>query len=459
MQSKRKQLESIFMKGVQRAYPYDIIKKSISLEDNKLKIEMGKYELIEDLNNYKKIYVIGAGKATATMAKAIEEIVGKRIEKGFISVKYGHTENLKIIDYVEAGHPVPDENGLEAGKKILEIVKNADEDTLVITLISGGGSALLTYPYIYNKNGQDIEIKLEDMQDTTNSLLKCGAIINEINCLRKHLSAIKGGKLAKALYPAKSINLILSDVVGDRLDTIASGPTSPDDTNFEKMDRIIKKYEIRDNLPGSVLKIINKGLNGEIEETPKEGDKIFENTKNILIGTNYQSLKACENKAKSLGYHTIILSSQVVGEAKDVAKVLSGIAKDSNKHDLLGKKPLCVIAGGETTVTLTGDGKGGRNQEIALSYLAEIEKEPESYENIYFLSASTDGNDGPTDAAGAYADIDLFQKAKDADLSIDDYLKNNDSYNFFDKIDGLIKPGPTNTNVCDIQLILIESCE
>ncbi|TYB30807.1 MAG: glycerate kinase, partial [Candidatus Mcinerneyibacterium aminivorans] len=396
------------------------------------------------------------GKATATMAKAMEEILKDKITRGLISVKYGHTADLEKIEYIEAGHPVPDENGFNAGKKILDIAKNADKNTLVITLISGGGSALLTHPYVYD-NEEKIEIRLEDMQDTTNRLLKCGAIINEINCLRKHLSAIKGGKLAKALYPAKSINLILSDVVGDRLDTIASGPTSPDDTTFEEMDRIIKKYEIRDNLPRNVLKILEKGLKGDVEETPKEKDKIFKNTNNILIGTNYQSLQACANKASSLGYNSLIISSQIVGEAKDVAKVLAGIAKDSKKHDLLGDKPLCIIAGGETTVTLTGEGKGGRNQEIALSYLAEIEKEMDSFENIYFISASTDGNDGPTDAAGAYADIELFERSKEKDLSIDDYLKNNDSYHFFEEIDGLVKTGPTNTNVCDIHLILIEN--
>jgi hydroxypyruvate reductase len=457
MEPKRKHLESIFLEGVRRAYPYDIIKNSVSLKDNKLKINLEKYEIIENLEKYDKIYVIGAGKATATMAKAIEEILKNKIERGLISVKYGHTSDLKIIDYIEAGHPVPDENGFEAGKKILDIAKNADENSLVITLISGGGSALLTHPYVYEGEDEKINVRLEDIQDTTNRLLKCGAIINEINCLRKHLSAIKGGKLARALYPAKSINLILSDVVGDRLDTIASGPTSPDDTTFEEMERIIKKYEIRDNLPRNVLKILEKGLKKEVEETPKEGNRIFENTKNILIGTNYQSLLACKNKAKSLGYNTLILSSQVVGEAKEVAKVLSGIGKDAKKHDLLKEKPLCIIAGGETTVTLTGDGKGGRNQEIALSYLSEIEKEPDSYENMYFLSASTDGNDGPTDAAGAYADLDLFKKSKEKDLSIDDYLKNNDSYHFFEKIDGLIKTGPTNTNVCDIHLILIEN--
>lgn len=452
MNEKRETLKNIFMAGVNRANPYKILKNNVNLKNSTLTIDTPTNQYNFDLSKYKKIFIIGAGKATATMAKAIEEIFKNKIDKGFISVKYGHTENLNKIKIIEAGHPVPDDNSFKAAKKILNIAEKADEETLVITLISGGGSALMTHPI---KNDM-VEISLDDIQNTTEKLLECGAIINEINCLRKHLSEIKGGKLANALFPATSINLILSDVVGDRLDTIASGPTSPDEKTFQGMKSIIKKYEIENQLPKNVLKLLDLGLKNKIMETPGKDNKIFKNTTNILIGTNYLSLLDSKKESEKNSFNTIILSSQIIGEAKEVAKVFAGIAKDVKKNNLLGDKPLCIIAGGETTVTLKGNGKGGRNQEIALSFLSEIEKEPDAFEDIYFLSASTDGNDGPTDAAGAYADLDLLHNSKNKKLDITEYLKNNDSYNFFDSIDGLLKTGPTNTNVCDIHIILIK---
>ncbi|MCP4108090.1 MAG: glycerate kinase [Desulfobacteraceae bacterium] len=457
-------LKDIFMAGVERADPYKMMLRHLSLEDSILKIRTGqenrnRFYTDINLSDFSKLHVIGTGKATAKMAKAIEDIMGDRITQGVISVKYGHVEDLRQIRIIEAGHPVPDENSIKAALEISELSRKSDEKTLVITLISGGGSALMAYPFSTRfqagYQGQEIILSFKDKQETTRVLLECGAAINEINCVRKHLSGIKGGRLAKMIFPAASLNFILSDVVGDRLDCIASGPTTPDNSTFHDMLEIINKYDISGKLPENVKKILDSGLDRTVEDTPKQGDSAFKRVNNILIGTNYQSLQAAEKKAESLGFNTVILSSQVIGEAREAAKLLCGIAKDAGKRELLGKKPLCIIAGGETTVTLRGSGKGGRNQEMALSFLSEIENDPEGTQGIYFLSASTDGNDGPTDAAGAFASNEILDSANTKNLSVNEYLKNNDSYNFFDKAGFLLKTGPTNTNVCDLQLMLI----
>ncbi len=431
-----------------------MIKDHITLNNNKLEINFENYKKEIDIEKFSNIYILGSGKATAKMAKAIEEIISDRITKGFISVKYGHTEKLNIIKFIESGHPLPDENSVKAGKKIVQMAKQADDKTLIINLISGGGSALLLSPIGYEE--ENIKVTLDDFRSTTQVLLDCGATIKEINSIRKHISEIKGGKLTKLFYPATSFNFILSDVVGDRLDTISSGLTSHDDTTYQYAYRVINKYNIKDKLPHNVVKIIEAGLEGKIPETPKANDKCFSKVNNILIGTNYLSLLACEKKAVELGYNTIILSSQIIGEAKEIAKFYIGIAKECLRNDIPIKKPACIIAGGETTVTINGKGKGGRNQEMALSFLSEIEDEPHSYNGVIFISCATDGNDGPTDASGAIASLDILQEAKNKDLNVNEYLKNNDSYHFFDKIGFLFKTGPTNTNVGDIQILLVE---
>jgi hydroxypyruvate reductase len=299
-------------------------------------------------------------------------------------------------------------------------------------------------------------LTLEDKQATTKILLACGATIQEINCIRKHLSGIKGGRLAALAYPAESVNLILSDVVGDRLDSIASGLAVPDNSTYDEAIRLVNKYEIAGKLPPPAWKVLELGAAGKLPETPKKGDPVFGKVKNILIGSNYGALLAAEKKAKELGYNTVVLSSEVTGEAREAAKFYIGVGRDVLKHDLAVKKPACVIAGGETTVTLKGTGKGGRNQEMALSFLEEIESNPEGSEGIWFLAASTDGNDGPTDAAGAFADLEILAAGKKAGLSIQDSLSRNDSYHYYDKIGFLHKTGPTNTNVCDVQLVIVK---
>ena len=448
-------LKDIFLKAVESVKPYKVIKNSVKLENNTLTINNKSSKYTVDLKKYRNFIVIGAGKATASMAKAIEEILGGKITDGLISVKYGYTENLQIIKQIEAGHPIPDENSVIAGKKIFKIANKADENTVIINLISGGGSALLSYPFEGTIDGNRIILTLKDLQKTTELLLSSGATIDEINCIRKHISMIKGGKLSEISYPALQINLILSDVVGDRLDSIASGLTTWDTTTFRDAYNTLMKYNLINRIPKNVKKIIELGLNSIIEDTLKRDNPIFKKVHNFIIGSNYNALLAAKKEALKLGYRTIVLTSRVTGESKEIAKFYSAIATEITKHNIPILKPACIISGGETTVTIKGNGKGGRNQEMALSFLLDILKSPDDYKGVFFLAASTDGGDGPTDAAGAFASLDVFEASNNLGLNPETYLKNNDSYNFFNKTGFLFKTGPTNTNVCDIHIIIV----
>jgi len=427
----------------------------MTLKGKILSVRTDEETLEWDLSRYRQVLVLGAGKATAKMALAVEEILGDRITRGVIAVKPGHTENLKRIEMIMAGHPVPDAGSVQAGSTLAALCREADEKTLILNLISGGGSALLSFPYAWRDGEGSHELTLEDKQGTTRVLLACGANIQEINCIRKHLSGIKGGRLAQLAYPAESVNLILSDVVGDRLDSIASGLAVPDDTTYQEAMGLVQKFGIARELPPPALKVLQMGAEGKLPETPKQGDPVFGRVKNILIGSNYGALLAARRRAEELGYNTVVLTAEVTGEAREAAKFYIGIARDVLKHELAAKKPACIIAGGETTVTLKGKGKGGRNQEMALSFLSEIEANPAGSRGIHFLAASTDGNDGPTDAAGAFADMEILDIGKKAGLSIQDYLARNDSYHYYDRIGFLHKTGPTNTNVCDVQITII----
>ena len=456
-------LQEIFMRGVERVKPYNIIKNSIRLDGNILIIKGNKNSYRFNLEEFQSVIVIGTGKATASMAKAVEEILGGKISEGLISVKYGYTEDLGIIKQIEAGHPIPDKSSLKAAKQIFNIIKNANEKTLIINLISGGGSALLSYPFegtiVGRTDGKTDSIKiaitLEELQKTTEFLLESGATIDEINCIRKHISMIKGGRLARVAYPALQINLILSDVVGDRLDSIASGLTAWDTTTYIDAYNILVKYNLSDRIPENVLKVIKAGIEGKIEETVKKGDIIFSRVNNFIIGSNYDALLAAKKRATELGYNSIILTSRVTGESKEIAKFYSAIAVDLANRKTVSHLPACIISGGETTVTIKGNGKGGRNQEMVLSFLITILKAPEDFENVYFLAASTDGGDGPTDAAGAFASLEVLEASKNLGLNPEEYLEKNDSYNFFNKLGFLFKTGPTNTNVCDIHIIIV----
>lgn len=435
----RSNAAKIFHKGLQAVEPGSAIKRSCKLEGDHLFIGNRKY----NLSGIKNIFVTGAGKATAPMAATIEDILGENITRGIINVKYGHTANLNCIRLIEAGHPVPDENGMQGTDEILKLAESAKKDDLVLCLISGGGSALLVLP----AKG----ITLKDKQDTIKILLSCGATIHEINTIRKHISEIKGGRLAKAAYPAGMASLILSDVVGDDLDVIASGPSVPDPSTFAESMKILKKYKITNNLPKVVVSHIKKGASGKVSETPKEGDKIFKNTHNLIIAGNMDAIKAAGQESKKMGYKTLVLSSMIEGETRDVAKVHTAIAKEILKTGNPIPPPACIISGGETTVNITGSGFGGRNQEFVLAAAIDIAER----KKIVVLSAGTDGGDGPTDAAGAIADTNTFKRAESMGLNPLDFLLNNDSYHFFKQLDDLLITGPTNTNVMDLRIIIV----
>nr|WP_320190911.1 glycerate kinase [uncultured Desulfobacter sp.] len=444
-------LKAIYNAAIKRVDPYAMIQSRVTLDNNTLKIRLDNQEKSLCLEKLKTIYVLGAGKATAPMAKAMEEILGPRLSGGLISVKKGHTDTLNKIKMIEAGHPVPDENSRSAAQQIIDIAAKADETTLFINLISGGGSALLACPGEYG----EASITLADKQKTTQALLACGAEINEINRVRKQLSGIKGGKLARHMYPATSINLILSDVVGDDLSAIASGPTAPDFTTFAQTIGIVKKYGLSTTLPPRVAKIFESNEMQQTPQDPISDDLIFSKVDNILLGNNLSALNAARQQAEILGYNTLVLSSRITGEAREIARVFYGMAQDIALGNLPPQPPVCVLAGGETTVTLKGNGKGGRNQEMALSFLQALEAAPAGIENIFFLSGATDGNDGPTDAAGAFASQAVLKAGKKAALDINEYLGNNDSYTYFDQAGYLFRPGPTNTNVCDLQILIV----
>jgi len=439
LQNLRADALDIFQAGLHSVNSFSAVQKHFSLEKEVLTVNGITYPLGE----YNNIYVLGTGKATAAMAQAVEEVLLKRITSGFINVKYGHMRPLKYITVHEAGHPVPDDAGIQGSKQIVRLLKSAGERDLIIFLISGGGSALLPSPVP--------GLTLRDLQKTTQTLLEVGANIDEINIIRKHLSRLKGGRLAKLAYPATLIALILSDVVGDHLGSIASGPTAPDESTYFTCKHIIDKFAIGGKIPKQVFDFLVSGQNGKEEETLKSGDPVFQRVQNLIIGSNTQAVKEAKRRADTLGYKSLILSTSMEGEAKEVARIHASIAKEiiSTKNPL--PPPACVISGGETTVTIRGHGLGGRNQEFALAAAIEID----GLDNTVILSCGTDGTDGPTDAAGAVVDGQTLNRAKQNQMDAENYLLDNDSYHFFKALDDLIFTGPTFTNVMDIRLIMV----
>ncbi len=392
----------------------------------------------DDLDRYERIFVVGAGKAGGTMARAVEQFLGPRISAGCVNVKDGDTAKTQRIELRPCGHPVPDERGLNGAKRIETICLEAEEKDLVICLLSGGASALTPYP--------SPPITLAEKQETTRLLLACGATIHEINAVRKHISAIKGGQLARAASPAHVLSLILSDVVGDDLDVIGSGPTAPDASTFQSAFAVLEKYELRDRVPARVRERLRNGAT----ETPKAADPLFENVENIIVGSNQKSLASAARQAKEIGYRTLILSSSIQGETQDVARMHAAIARQIRLHGQPVRPPACIISGGETTVTMSNgsSGKGGRNQEFALAAALEIA----GLEDVLIFSAGTDGSDGPTDAAGAMADGATIARAH---LDAAEALAGHDAYPFFQDTGDLVVTGSTGTNVMDLHLILV----
>jgi glycerate-2-kinase len=391
----------------------------------------------------KKITSVAFGKAACSMAKGAEELLGDIITQGIIITKYGHCserDSLKKMTVFEAGHPVPDAEGVRGTEEVVKRLQKRDDKTAVLCLISGGGSALLVSPL----EG----ISLDDKQKTTHLLLSSGADIHELNTVRKHISKVKGGRLAQIAFPSPVISLILSDVIGDNLDVIASGPTSPDSSTYHDAVQVIRKYGLEDKIPRNILDVLHKGKKGLVPETPKDEDPVFQHTKNIIIGSNRIAIDEVKRTAYEIGFDVILLSTEMKGEARDMGKWL-GLKAREMKNRI--RKPMCLLSGGETTVTVRGNGKGGRNAELALAFALEIE----GLEGVSLLSAGTDGNDGPTDAAGAIADGKTIAGAREKGLDPQQFLDNNDSYTFFKKTGGLFITGPTGTNVMDLQIVIL----
>ena len=380
--------------------------------------------------------IIGGGKASGAMAKALEDAWDGPLD-GVVVTRYGYRLPTERLEVVEAAHPVPDQAGREAAKRIFEAVQGLTEDDLVLALISGGGSALLAAP----AEG----ISLEDKQAVNKALLASGATISEMNTVRKHLSAIKGGRLARAAYPANVVALMISDVPGDDASIIASGPTVPDPSTNADAIAIVEKYKI--NLPPAVRKVLDT-----IEETPKPGDKCFERVENIMIATPQASLEAAAAVAREAGITPLILGDSIEGESRDVGLVHAGIARQCALRGQPAEPPCVLISGGETTITLTGTGKGGPNTEFLLSLAIALDGLP----NVYALAGDTDGVDGSEDNAGALIYPDTLKRAEAAGISAKAMLANNDPYTFFKGIGDLLETGPTMTNVNDLRLIFID---
>ncbi len=437
-------LKEIYSAGIKAVDPQRAVENHLLSEDGKIVLISDGERIKEfDTEEFSRIFVVGAGKATAPMAKAVEKILGSRITAGYISVKTGYVEELDIIELIEASHPIPDENSRAGAAKIKQMLEEADENDLVISLISGGGSALMSLP--------PESITLDQKKEVTGLLLKSGATIHEMNAIRKHLSLVKGGNLAKAAYPATVINLMISDVVGDNMDVIASGPFVPDTSGFSECFDYFQKYHLQNRVAPEIMDHIKAGMKGEIEEHPGPDSPVFKKVNNLIIASNIIALKAAKIQAEKLGYNSIILSSFIEGDTRDAAVWHSRIAREVCSSGNPADVPACIISGGETTVMVEGEGLGGRNTEFVMNAVPEIA----GFDNITVASIGTDGTDGPTDAAGAFADGKTLKRADAAGIKIRKYMAENDSYHFFEELDTLIKTGPTKTNVMDMRIFLI----
>ncbi len=441
----REQAKALFQAAVDRVNPYEAVRRFVRLEGTSLVLgSRNQKKVTLDLDRFRRIFLVGGGKATAPMARAMEDLLGERVNGGIIVVKYGFAENLSFTEIFEAGHPLPDFNGVNGTGKILDLLEKLGTEDLIFSLISGGGSALLPQPANH--------ISLAEKQTLTKGLLECGASIDEINTVRKHISSSKGGQMARASFPATTVNLMLSDVVGDKMDVIASGPFVPDLSSFEDAVKIFEKYKLKD-LPESIRTYVKLGCEHAVPETPKVGDPIFDRVFNFIIGSNVLALEAAREAAQGMGYHTLVLSSSIEGETRDVALVHAAIAREIISTGNPVSPPACIISGGETTVTIRGTGLGGRNQEFCLAAATAIGDLPS---RVVILSGGTDGNDGPTPAAGAIVDPLTVRKGEGMGMNAMDYLVENDAFHYFKKIDQLLMTGPTKTNVMDVRIILVK---
>lgn len=434
----RRDAAAILEAALRAADPREAVRRFVRLEGDTLRVGGVHY----DLRGVRRVLVIGFGKASASMALGLEDVLGDRIAGGLVVVKHGHVSDLRRVEIVEASHPLPDRDGEEGARRLVEILRDATSEDLVLCVISGGGSALLPLP-------ADC-LTLEDEIAATDLLLGSGATIVEVNTVRKHLSGVKGGRLAAVAWPAQVAVLVLSDVIGNRLDAIASGPFAADPTTYSDALEILCRYDLGERVPQTVLRHLRRGESGEIPETPKPGGPVFERVKTSVIGSVVQAAEAAQIEAAARGYASVILSTSVEGEAREVGRVVGALAKEERDYGRPAPRPACLILGGETTVTVRGSGRGGRNQELALAASIALD----GCEGTLVVAFATDGTDGPTDVAGAVAAGDTIRRARKRGLDARRYLADNDAYTFFDGLGELLRTGPTNTNVNDLVVVM-----
>ena len=432
----RSDAAAIFTAAVEAVDPANAVMRHARENGNVLEIAGRTYSLAD----FRRVFVIGAGKAAVPMAQAMEALLGEWLSGGIVVTKYGQALPLQKIRVIEAAHPIPDLAGLEGARQLAGIARQATVHELIFFLVSGGASALLPYPI----DG----LTLAEKQTVTLLLLRSGATIRETNAGRRHLSQIKGGKLARMAYPAQAVTLILSDVIGDRLENIGSGPTAPDPSRYADCLEIIRKYHLQESIPAAALTILERGSRGEIAETVKVDDLVFAKVQNVIVGSNRLATEAARSYAESLGYRATILSNSLEGESREVARRHAATLKKVLTEPV--PVPRCFISGGETTVTVRGDGKGGRNQEFALAAAIEIA----GIDGAVVLSAGTDGIDGPTDAAGAIVDGVTVRRGRLTGYDAAEFLLRNNAYNYLNATGDLLITGPTHTNVMDIQVML-----
>jgi hydroxypyruvate reductase len=439
--------------ALQAADPAHAVRANLRRDGDTIVVGGRRYEGIE------RVVVVGGGKAGVPMAQAACKIVGELLGAGLVVTKEGHYQNQEPrtknqeqagssesvlgsrFSVLEAGHPIPDARGVAAAERMAELLAGLGPNDLVLALISGGGSALLTWPAP--------GLSLDDLRALTSALLRCGASIGEINTLRKHCTRLFGGQLARLAAPAQVATLILSDVVGSPLDVIASGPATPDPTTFADAWAVIERYDLAGSLPLAVIAHLRRGLAGEVAETPKPGEPLWERVANNLIASNVIAAEAAVAAARERGFNAMLLTTYLEGEAREVGRVAAGLARELALHGRPLARPALLVAGGETTVTLRGDGQGGRNQELALGVVEGLAGLP----GALVIALATDGGDGPTDAAGAVASGDTFERARALNLSPVAHLQRNDAYHFFAALGDLLLPGPTQTNVNDLLFI------
>jgi hydroxypyruvate reductase len=419
--------------------PAEAVRRALTRDGDRLSVGGRTY----DLTAYDRVVVVGAGKASAPMASAVEEILGDRVAAGLVVVKHGHTHPTRTVVLREASHPIPDESCVNGTAELVSLLETTGPRDLVIVVLSGGGSALMLLP---------VEgVGLADMQRTTDLLLRAGATINELNTIRKHLERAKGGGLARLAAPSDVLALVLSDVVGNPLDVIASGPTVPDTSTFTDAYAIVERFGAMDQLPESVAGRLKAGRAGQISDTPKPGDPLFERVQTVVVASNELAADAAVSQAESEGLSALLLSTYVEGEAREVAKVVAALAREEAARNGPLPRPACLVLGGETTVTVRGSGVGGRNQELALAASLKIA----GLDGAIVAALATDGNDGPNDATGALVDGSTVARAKALGLDPEAYLANNDAYHFFEALGDLLVTGPTNTNVNDLLFVFV----